>query len=470
MSRIAKLAPIFLLVFLCASLSLCFPLANTASATSPVVIPTTTTTPQITSDGKLYAGHSVRISVNLNSCSTIQGTIYIGKGDNIGGAPFYIEDAAGNKAHDFGRVVQRNFQSKVLFPGQYTIVIRNLNQVINAWYTLTYDIVPSDCPKPAPTSTPVPTPTPTPSPATSCGSYNEVKLPAGHSARININLNSCGMIQGTIYIGMGDNIGGAPFYIKDAAGNKAHDFGRVVQRNFQSKALYPGQYTIVIRNLNQVINAWYTLTCNILPSPCSPGGNGGGVTPKPIISYFTANPTSINRGDSATLSWSVTGVTSISIDQGIGSKPSLGSVVVQPYATTTYILTANNAGGTASKSVTIAVSSDGGGDGSTRDGQPVIALFSANPGNIAQGQISTLTWHVSNAAAATIDQGIGNVALSGTRIVSPNMTTLYTLTANNSTASITATALVMVIETPEPDGNVIQGIISFIRKLLGLNK
>jgi hypothetical protein len=248
MSRIAKLATALLIFFLCVSLTLCSPLAHPASAALPTVPSRATNLPQITSEGKLYAGHSVRINVNLDDCSTIQGTIYIGMGDNIGGAPFYIEDAAGNSVSDFGRVVQRNFQSKVLFPGQYTIVIRNLNQVINAWYTLTYNILPSQCP--TPTSTPTP---PADGQETSCGSYTDVKLPGGHTARHNVNLSGCGTIQGTIVIRMGDNIGGAPFYIEDAAGNNVSDFGRVVQQNFKSKELSPGQYTIVIRNLNQVI-------------------------------------------------------------------------------------------------------------------------------------------------------------------------------------------------------------------------
>jgi hypothetical protein len=42
-------------------------------------------------------------------------------------------------------------------------------------------------------------------------------------------------------------------------------------------------------------------------------------TQAPAISNFTASPESILKGQSSILSWSVTGATSLSIDQGIGS-------------------------------------------------------------------------------------------------------------------------------------------------------
>jgi len=49
---------------------------------------------------------------------------------------------------------------------------------------------------------------------------------------------------------------------------------------------------------------------------------------------------------------------------------------------------------------------------------PVIENFSADD--------FTLSWSVSNATSASIDQGIGSVALSGTTSVSPDETTTYT--------------------------------------------
>jgi len=61
------------------------------------------------------------------------------------------------------------------------------------------------------------------------------------------------------------------------------------------------------------------------------------------------------------------------------------------------------------------------------------ADLAATPNTIPLGQSSTLTWTSSNAVSCSIDQGIGNVALSGTKIVSPASTTVYTLTCTGST-------------------------------------
>jgi hypothetical protein len=80
------------------------------------------------------------------------------------------------------------------------------------------------------------------------------------------------------------------------------------------------------------------------------------VTPPPVIINFSANPASIQPGGSSTLSWTITGATSASIDNGVGVvSATTGSSSVSPAATTTYTLTATNAGGsvTASAAVTV---------------------------------------------------------------------------------------------------------------------
>ncbi len=63
------------------------------------------------------------------------------------------------------------------------------------------------------------------------------------------------------------------------------------------------------------------------------------------INSFTAEPRSIERGQSATLRWSVANATDISIDQNLGAVPANGSRQVFPSNTTTYTLTARGAGG-----------------------------------------------------------------------------------------------------------------------------
>jgi Domain of unknown function (DUF4082)/Cysteine-rich secretory protein family len=78
-------------------------------------------------------------------------------------------------------------------------------------------------------------------------------------------------------------------------------------------------------------------------------------TSAPAISSFTAAPSVVIAGQAATLSWSVSGATSISIDNGVGSVTGLVSKSVKPAATTRYTLTATNAGGTTTAAVTVTV-------------------------------------------------------------------------------------------------------------------
>jgi len=82
----------------------------------------------------------------------------------------------------------------------------------------------------------------------------------------------------------------------------------------------------------------------------------------------------------------------------------------------------------------------------------VINSFGASPPTIAAGESSTLSWSVAGATTVNIDQGIGNVALAGSRIVMPGSTTVYTLTATNPAGtSVTATTQVIVSgTTPAP--------------------
>ncbi len=75
------------------------------------------------------------------------------------------------------------------------------------------------------------------------------------------------------------------------------------------------------------------------------------------INNFTGEPHSIERGQSATLRWSVGNSTDISIDQGLGAVAANGSRQVFPSQTTTYTLTAKGGGSQDTRSVTIEVSS-----------------------------------------------------------------------------------------------------------------
>ena len=83
-----------------------------------------------------------------------------------------------------------------------------------------------------------------------------------------------------------------------------------------------------------------------------PSGTGGA---PPTVS-LSASPTSIERGQSATLRWSSTNATSATITPGIGTVPTSGSRRISPTRTTTYRITVRGADGqTASASTTVTV-------------------------------------------------------------------------------------------------------------------
>lgn len=84
----------------------------------------------------------------------------------------------------------------------------------------------------------------------------------------------------------------------------------------------------------------------VIPPPIAPT----------IISKFEVAPSSVQSGQPATISWSVTGpITEVSLDQGIGVVASTGSRQVAPKATTTYILVAKGPGGSLSKQIVLIV-------------------------------------------------------------------------------------------------------------------
>jgi peptidoglycan-associated lipoprotein len=79
-------------------------------------------------------------------------------------------------------------------------------------------------------------------------------------------------------------------------------------------------------------------------------------TPKAaVIASFTAEPSTIVKGESSTLRWSVTNATTLTIDGGIGTVQASGSRPVSPTENTTYRMTASGTGGDAVAAVTVYV-------------------------------------------------------------------------------------------------------------------
>ena len=97
--------------------------------------------------------------------------------------------------------------------------------------------------------------------------------------------------------------------------------------------------------------------------------------PAPSVAQFSAEPTSIQRGQTSTLRWEVSGsVTSVSINQGIGTVQSTGSSRVNPSDSTTYTLTATGPGGTITGSATVDVTAPPPPPPPPAEVQPVITI------------------------------------------------------------------------------------------------
>jgi hypothetical protein len=183
-----------------------------------------------------------------------------------------------------------------------------------------------------------------------------------------------------------------------------------------------------------------TMTYTLIAS-----GGGGTITrqatvtvlPLPTIT-FTASPSSITTGQSSTLTWSTTNATSVTIDHGIGAQPTAGSLAVTPSITTSYMLTATGPGGTTTAARTITVSPP----------NATQISFTATPATIGDGDAATLSWAISNATSASIDNGIGAIALTGSITVRPHSTTTYTLTASGSGGTRSAFATVTIAPPP----------------------
>jgi peptidoglycan-associated lipoprotein len=78
--------------------------------------------------------------------------------------------------------------------------------------------------------------------------------------------------------------------------------------------------------------------------------------PRPTVT-FQANPTSVNKGEATTLTWSTTNATQVAIAPEVGPVSAEGSTKVTPGDSATYTITATGPGGTADASVRITIAS-----------------------------------------------------------------------------------------------------------------
>ena len=153
------------------------------------------------------------------------------------------------------------------------------------------------------------------------------------------------------------------------------------------------------------------------------GSASATVVAKPVISKFIAASPTISVGTGTVLSWTVTGFTSIMLDQGIGNVSNFTTKNIAPNTTTTYTLTVTNDAGTSVQSqVTVTVIP-----------MPHISSFSASRTSVAIGGSTYLM--------ASFTGGSGAISpgnLSITSDINLNITNIIA----NQTFQLTVTNLV----------------------------
>lgn len=165
----------------------------------------------------------------------------------------------------------------------------------------------------------------------------------------------------------------------------------------------------------------------------SGGGNGG--EDVPVISTFSASPDAVQAGDAVTLSWSVSGATSLWLGPLGANVTGLERWTVYPTATTTYTLFAKNAAGQSTSEATVTV------QGVVDPELPVISTFEpvalVNP-----GLSNTLRWTVEGADSLTLSgPGVeGGVDVTGMSAWGPSTAlppdATFTLVATNEHGSV----------------------------------
>jgi PKD repeat protein len=160
--------------------------------------------------------------------------------------------------------------------------------------------------------------------------------------------------------------------------------------------------------------------------------------PLPAILSFTSVASEIQEGQSTELKWQTQNATDV-ILEGVGSVGPNDSKTVSPAHTTTYTLIAKGAGREIRSSATVKV---------TSVPKPAISTFEPGADRIQAGQSTKLIWATQNASDVSITPDIGPVESNSFRIVRPEKTTQYTLTAKGPGGTDTKTTQITVDPKP----------------------
>jgi hypothetical protein len=81
---------------------------------------------------------------------------------------------------------------------------------------------------------------------------------------------------------------------------------------------------------------------------------------------------------------------------------------------------------------------------------PVISSFGFDFPEVVPGDNATLKWNVKQAESVKVDNGLGEVEASGSRLLTPSADATYTLTASNKYGSVTGVAQIKLTDKVSP--------------------
>ena len=179
--------------------------------------------------------------------------------------------------------------------------------------------------------------------------------------------------------------------------------------------------------VSPTVTSTYTITCS------GAGGSAGDsitVTvneapiPVPVVT-LSANPATIDQGQSATLSWSSSDADNCTASGAwSGSRATSGSETVSPSVTSTYTIICDGTGGSANDAVTVTVNEP-------PAATPPVVSLSATPVSIRRGDTITLSWSSVDANSCTASGNWGGArATSGSESIVLNDAATFTLTCS----------------------------------------
>lgn len=187
----------------------------------------------------------------------------------------------------------------------------------------------------------------------------------------------------------------------------------------------------------------FSIACGDDP-PVEPGA-------KPVVTSFTAMPTTVAPGGSTTLAWVVTGATTIKISAAPGGEivangAASGMMAAVVNEDTTYTLTATNDAGATIKTVSVSAEDD--------IDAPMIDSFTSSVMMTPPGADVVLTWTTSDATGVDISDGATNIVADGDPdgmfTVRVDETTTFTLTAKGLGTPATRDVTVTVVTGDGP--------------------